>query len=114
MKRDVRIYLNDIIESTNLIVRYSEDKTQVDYETDDLLHDAILRRLEIIGEAVRHISHEFREGYPDINWKEIAGMRDILIHEYFGVNDERIWKTVQEDIPKLQSQIKQVIDSLKD
>ena len=114
MKRDVRTYLDDIIESINLLVLYTKNKTQHDYENDDLLHDAMLRRLEIIGEAVRHIPNEFRTKYPDINWKEIAGMRDVLIHEYFGVNAERVWKTIQEDIPKLESQMKQVLASLKE
>ena len=112
MKRDIRTYLDDIIESTEHIILYTTNKSQHDYENDDLLHDGILRRLEIIGEAVRHIPHEFRETYPDINWKEIAGLRDVLIHEYFGVNDERIWKTIKEDIPTLKEQIEKLLSSL--
>lgn len=114
MKRDIRTFLEDIIESSTLLISYASNKTQSDYENDDLLHDGILRRLEIIGEAVRHIPHEFRERYPDIDWKEIAGLRDVLIHEYFGVNDERIWKTLKEDIPNLKTQIEQVLSSLEE
>lgn len=113
MKRDIRSFLDDITESTTRIIEYTKNKTQNDYENDDLLHDGILRRLEIIGEAVRHIPNEFRIKYPDISWKEIAGLRDVLIHEYFGVNDERIWKTITEDIPKLQKQIEQLSASLE-
>ena len=114
MKRDIHTFLEDIVESTTLITQYTRNKTQSDYENDDLLHDGILRRLEIIGEAVRHLPLDFRQNNPGINWKEIAGLRDILIHDYFGVNEARIWKTLKEDIPVLQEQIKKLLASLEE
>lgn len=112
MKRDVRVFLDDILKSAELLDKYTKGKTKENYENDDELHDAIHRRLEIIGEAVRHIPQEFRNQYPDIPWKDIVGTRDILIHEYFEVSDERIWKTVVDDLPKLVDQIIKILKEI--
>ena len=68
--------------------------------------------MEIIGEAVKNISEEFKDRYPEIPWKKIAGIRDVLIHAYFGVNLERIWKVVKEDIPGLKGEILKVREVL--
>jgi uncharacterized protein with HEPN domain len=72
--------------------------------------DAVVRRLEIIGEAVKNIDKHFKERYPIIEWKEIAGLRDILAHEYFGVRLDRIWGIVQRDLPTLKGKIKIIMD----
>lgn len=77
-----------------------------------MLQDAIIRRIEIIGEAVKQLPPTFKKQYPEIAWKEIAGMRDILIHEYFGVNINVVWKTIQKDIPKLKEQIEELLERL--
>jgi len=69
-----------------------------------------LRRLEIIGEAVKNIPDDFRAKYPDIPWRQIAGMRDILIHAYFGVELRRVWKVVKEDLPELKLKILKILD----
>ena len=68
-----------------------------------------MRSLEVVGEAVKNLSDEFRKKYPEIPWKEIAGMRDKLIHEYFGVNYRIVWKTVQQEIPKLKKQVEEIM-----
>lgn len=72
--------------------------------------DAIIRRIEIIGEAVKNVSNETRNQYPNIPWREMAGMRDVVIHQYFGVSIGLIWNVATEDIPKLEIPIKNLID----
>jgi uncharacterized protein with HEPN domain len=72
--------------------------------------NAVIRSLEIIGEAVKHIPSDFRKKYPEINWKNIAGMRDVLIHEYFGIDNIVLWSTVQDRIPELIDKIKLILD----
>ena len=77
------------------------------------LQDAVIRRIEIIGEAVKNIPKQVKNKYPDIAWKEIAGMRDILIHEYFGVDLELTWKVAKKDVRNLKSKILKVKKDLE-
>ncbi|MFQ6107213.1 MAG: DUF86 domain-containing protein [Thermoplasmata archaeon] len=108
MKRDISVYVQDIIESITRIEDYTRNVTEEEFYENTQVQDAVLRRLEIMGEAVKNIPDETKERHKGIPWKEIAGLRDILIHGYFGVNLKRIWKVVKEDIPELRVRILEV------
>jgi uncharacterized protein with HEPN domain len=112
MKRDVSLYIEDIIECIAKIEEYTDSITEDDFYDNTQSQDAVLRRLEIIGEAVKQIPKSIRDKYPDIPWKSIAGLRDVLIHAYFGVNLHRAWKAVKEDIPDLKIKIMIVRNNL--
>jgi len=112
MTRDLRLYIEDILGSIAKIERYTNDVNENEFLTDTQIQDSVLRRLEIIGEAVKNIPDDFRNKYPQIPWKRIAGLRDVLIHEYFGVNPRRAWKVAKEDILSLKQEMLKVAKDL--
>lgn len=109
MKRDISIYLKDVLENMERIQLFTNNMSYEEFSSDEKTHYAVIRCIEIIGEAVKHIPDSVRREYPEIPWKDIAGMRDKVIHFYFGVNLERIWLTVTEDIPELEPLIEKVL-----
>lgn len=109
MKRDIGLYLDDILESIEKIEKYTQDLTEEQFSRNIQTQDAVLRRLVIIGEAVKHLPENLKEKHQLIPWKQIAGARDIFVHEYFGIKMERIWKTIKEDLPELKKVVKEII-----
>jgi uncharacterized protein with HEPN domain len=83
--------------------------TYKDFVYDELHFDAVLRNLEIIGEAVKHVPEETRQKYPQVKWRKIAGFRDVVAHNYFGVSDEIVWDVIENIIPDLLKQVREIL-----
>lgn len=94
MKRNLTLFLEDILESITLIERYTKNMSQSNLEKNREVQDAVARRIEIIGEAAKNIPSTFRNKYPQVPWKDMASIRDILIHAYFGIELERVWNVI--------------------
>lgn len=103
MKKDFSIYLEDIIESITHIEKYTQGVTFEQFEKDEYMQDAVIRRFEIIGEAAKRIPDDVKQTHSEIPWKLVTGMRDVLIHNYNEVNLDRVWKTLTKDLPLLKS-----------
>ena|SRR3989344_6548974 len=103
-----RLYLDHIVQAIGKIERYTRDVALEDFRTNELIQDAVVRELEIIGEAVRYVSESTRQRYADVQWSQISGMRNKLIHEYFGVDVDVVWKTITEDLPPLYKQLEKI------
>ncbi|MBI4079497.1 MAG: DUF86 domain-containing protein [Candidatus Levybacteria bacterium] len=110
MKKDIKVYLEDVIKSSNLIVKYIEGVTKEAFENDVVRQDAVTRRLEIIGEAIKRLPPEFRQEHPEIAWKKATGMRDILIHAYDEVDLDQVWDTITKVLPLFIKQVKKLLE----
>ena len=108
MKRDVNLFIGDILDNINDIESFSKGLTKDKFQTDKLRQNAIIRSLEVIGEAAKNIPDSFREKHPEIPWKDISGFRDVLSHVYFRVSMERVWNIIEKDLPKLKKEIEKI------
>lgn len=107
--KDALIFIQHIIENITDIESFSKGITQEEFFKDALRQNAIIRSIEVIGEAAKNLPSAFKKKHPAIPWKDITGMRDKLIHNYFGVDLKTVWKVVKEDLPKLKSQINGIL-----
>ena len=105
-------YISDILEASAQIARFIQGMTLEDFSADNKTQFAVIRGLEIIGEAVRKISPAVREKHPQIPWREIAGMRDKLIHDYIGVNTNIVWNAATKNLPALDPKLREMLDAL--
>ncbi len=112
-RRDDKVYLNDILESISIIENFIGNLTEAEFSSNLLVHDAIIRRFEIIGEAASKISNKLKNQANQIEWGLMKDMRNKLIHEYFGVSAVTIYQTIKQDLPILKAQIENLIIEIK-
>lgn len=113
MKRNEFLFIVDILNAIDLIERSSKDLSQRTFESDVDIVDATIRRLEVIGEAVKNLPLSLRDKYPEVHWKGVAGFRDVLTHGYFKIDLNLVWKIIKDDLPVLKKQILQIKNNLK-
>lgn len=111
MKKDPTVFLKHILECINLIEEYSKNLSKAGFQDNVELQDAVIRRLEIIGEAARNLPDEFKKSYLDIQWKQIIAARNILAHFYFGIDLNTIWNIVKNDLPQLKKQVEFMLEN---
>ena len=111
MSRDDRDYLRHILDETEYLIATSSALDKSSFLGNETLKRAFVRSLEIMGEAVKQLSDSFRDSYPEVEWRKIAGMRDRLIHNYFGVDYEIVWDAVITEVPRLNAKLKEILKS---
>jgi len=111
--RDISLYLRDILGAMLAIEQFVKEISLDEFKKDDKTSSAVIRKFEIIGEAAKQIPEEIRDKYPLIPWKEMAGMRDRLIHFYFGIKYDIVWHTIKDVIPQVKPAIQKILESLQ-
>jgi uncharacterized protein with HEPN domain len=111
-KRSIELLVEDILESIEKIERYTEGMTQDSFQNDDKTTDAVVRNLEIIGEAAGRLPKEFTDLHTKIEWVKIKGLRNRIVHEYFGVDIQIIWQILEKDLPTFKASLKSIRDQL--
>ncbi|MDI6654450.1 MAG: DUF86 domain-containing protein [Candidatus Hydrothermarchaeota archaeon] len=112
-KRPYKLFIEDTIEAMNKIERYIKNLDYDSFAENTLVIDAVVRNLEVIGEAIKNVPNSVREKYPNIPWKRMIGLRNIVIHEYFGIDLANVWKIITQNIPEVEPHIMKIFDELK-
>lgn len=110
-KRDDRLLLEDMAEAVGKILRYTEGRSFEEWQQDEFLQDAVIRNFEVIGEACRHVSHAVTRDHPDVDWQGIRDFRNLLVHEYFGVDPTIVWEIISAELPRLQDKLATLLKS---
>jgi uncharacterized protein with HEPN domain len=113
-KRSSGLLVEDIWESIEKIERYTEGMTQADFQSDEKTTDAVVRNLEIIGEAAGRFPEDFTNRHSEIEWLKIIGLRNRIVHEYFGVDLQIIWQILKKDLPAFKASLKKIRSKMKD
>lgn len=109
MSRDYRLYLDDMQTSAEKIVKYTRGMSFEAFTEDNKTFDAVVLNLEIIGEATKHIPDSVRTKYPEVDWRRIAGLRDVIAHGYFSLNEHVLWDLIENRVPELLSQVQRIL-----
>ncbi len=109
-KRDPRLFLADILEAIEKIERYTHGLTREELWEDDLVADAVVRNLEIIGEAARHVPEDLRAAHREIDWRRVVGLRNVVVHEYFAVDLDVVWVVVEKHLPRLKRVVRAMLE----
>jgi len=112
-KRDWTLFLKDIRTHSKKIRLYTKDLSMQEFFKDDKTYDAVMRNIQIIGEAIKHLPAEVRKEYKNVDWKKAAGLRDIVVHEYFGINKDIIWDVIRNKIPELETEVKKILKEIR-
>ncbi|MBI4824872.1 MAG: DUF86 domain-containing protein [Nitrospirae bacterium] len=110
MKKEDSVYLKHILDAVNDIDEFVKDMDKKSFLSNKAIKYAVVRSIEIIGEASKHLSKKFRDQHKDIRWEDICGMRDKLIHDYIGVDYSIVWNVIERDIPSLKKKLHEVLD----
>ena len=111
MSRDYRQWLEDILESCGKILRFTSRMSFDEFVEDEKTYDAVVRNLEIIGEAAKNVPDDIRLRYPGIEWRKIGGLRDVIAHEYFGIDNDIVWDIIQNKVESLQEEVRRIMES---
>ena len=114
MPRDYRVSLEDMVGSLARIRTLTSGMSYNEFVEDLTRQEAVFRNLEIIGVASKSVPHEVRSSYPEVDWARIGGLRDVLIHHYFGIDEDAVWSVIEKDIPELKFNIEAILKSLEE